>query len=863
MNWHLTDIEKVLAITRSSENGLSTSEALKRLEQYGPNEINKIKRTPAWLMFLYQFKDFMIVVLIVAAIISGFLSDVTDTIVIIAIVIINAIIGFIQEYRAEKALEALQKMALTDALVMRNNYPTSVSSTMLVPGDIILLEAGNVVPADIRLREAVQLKINESSLTGESMAVEKQTKTLTAKDLSLGDYTNMAFNGTYITNGHGKGVVVATGMQTEFGKIAGFLEKPATQTPLQKRLSVFGRTLAYIIFFICALVFIVGYLRGENIVLMLLTSLSLAVAAIPEALPAVITIALANGAKKMVGKNALVRKLPAVETLGSVSYICTDKTGTLTLNKMTVEEIAFRNIIVKNNHEGEGNIPVNDYKILLQAMALNNNVYRDENNLSIGDATELALYEYALAHGFDKLVIEKECPKIAEIPFDSERKCMTTIHQCGDKYIAFVKGAMEMVMHEAKDEPNMNLWKNSLHSMLSEGLRVLGFAMKEFDTLPSEIVPDTIENNLTIIGIAGIIDPPRKEAEQAVNECKTAGIQPVMISGDHPTTAVTIAKRLGILETKEDRIITGAEMNATTEEELQKIVDHIKVYARVSPEQKLLIVKALQKKGEYVAMTGDGVNDAPALRHADIGVAMGITGTDVSKEAANMILLDDNFATIVKAIKEGRRIFDNIRKFIRYILAGNTAEILTIFLAPFFGLPIPLLPIHILWINLVTDGLPSLALATEPAEKNIMRRPPRPAGEGIFANGLGIHILWVGSLLAALTIGTQAYSIFIKDAHWQTMVFTVLCLGQLTYSLAARSETLSVFQQGLFSNKNLLFTVAFSFILQLAIIYLPLFNKIFKTRPLSFAELAFCLGMAWIVFIAVEMDKWIRRARKK
>ena len=628
----------------------------------------------------------MIIVLVCAAIISGLLGDITDTIVIIAIVILNAIVGFVQEYRAEKAMEALKKMTVSNALVIRNNSVTTISSTALVPGDIILLEAGNIVPADVRLSEAVQLRMNESSLTGESLAVEKQTNTLTSQELPLGDYSNMAFKGTYITNGRGKGIVVATGMETELGKIARLLQEPGIQTPLQKKLAVFGRNLAYIILFICAIVFAVGYLRGEDVVLMLLTALSLAVAAIPEALPAVITIALAIGAKKMVRKNALIRKLPAVETLGSVTYICTDKTGTLTLNKMTVEEIAGKNFSIHNKNETAEIHSDNDYKWLMQAMALNNDVYRDENNNAIGDPTETALYEFAFSKGFSKSEIEKQYPRVAEIPFDSERKCMTTIHQYGDKYIAFVKGAMEMLMQKAKDGSASKTWEEALNKMLADGFRVLGFAIREFDTLPSAINPATIENQLQLVGIAGIIDPPREEARQAVHECKTAGIKPVMITGDHPVTAAIIAKRLGIIETKEDRLITGAEMKAMSEQELQEIVDHIKVYARVSPEQKLNIVKALQKKGEYVAMTGDGVNDAPALKHADIGVAMGITGTDVSKEAAHMILLDDNFATIVKAVKEGRRIFDNIRKFIRYVLTGNFAEICTIFLSPLFCL---------------------------------------------------------------------------------------------------------------------------------------------------------------------------------
>ncbi len=862
MNWHLTDINVVLEITGSSEKGLSGIEAEKRLEEYGPNEIEGTRKRPPWLLFLLQFKDFMIMVLIGAAIISGLLGDITDTFVIVAIVILNAIIGFVQEFRAEKAMDALKKMAVTKAMVIRNNSVTTVCSTSLVPGDIILLEAGNILPADVRLSEAVHLKVNESSLTGESHAAEKQTHTLTSPDLPLGDYSNMAFKGTHITFGRGKGIVVATGMETELGRIARLLQVPGIQTPLQKRLAAFGRNLAYIVLFICAIVFIVGYLRGEDVVLMLLTSLSLAVAAIPEALPAVITIALALGAKKMVKKNALIRKLPAVETLGSVTYICTDKTGTLTLNKMTVEEVAGKDFSTSNKNENTTADKNNENTWLMQAMALNNDVYKDEINNTIGDPTETALYEFAYAGGYDKSVIEKQFPRVAEIPFDSDRKCMTTIHRYGDKYIAFVKGAMEMLMQKSSDTISVKTWEDPLNKMLLNGLRVIGFAWREFDTLPEVITPAAIETNLQLLGIAGIIDPPRDEARQAVLECRTAGIKPVMITGDHPVTAATIAKRLDIIETKEDRIITGSELKAMSEQELLEVVDHIKVYARVSPEQKLNIVKALQQRGEYVAMTGDGVNDAPALKHADIGVAMGITGTDVSKEAAHMILLDDNFATIVKAVKEGRRIFDNIRKFIRYILTGNSAEIWTIFLAPFFGLPIPLLPIHILWINLVTDGLPGLALALEPAEKNIMKRPPRNPGQSIFADGLGIHVAWVGLLLAALTIGTQAYAIHNNDSHWQTMVFTVLCLGQLMHVMAIRSETVSLFRQGIFSNRALVFTVAITFILQLAVIYLPFFNTLFKTKPLTIKEFACCMAISFVIFIAVEIEKVIRRNRK-
>ena len=861
MNWHLADIDKVLEITGSSNKGLSTLEAERRFAEYGPNEIIQPNKKNVWILFLHQFKDFMILVLIGAAVISGLMGDITDTVVIVAIIILNAIVGFIQEYRAEKAIESLKKMTVINAQVIRESKIITISSILLVPGDIILLEAGNILTADVRLTEAVQMKINEASLTGESLAVEKQTGTLTVAELALGELTNMAFKGTHITSGRGKGIVVATGMNTELGKIARLLQQPGLQTPLQKRLALFGRNLAYIILFICLIVFIVGFLRGEDVVLMLMTSLSLAVAAIPEALPAVITIALAIGAKKMVRKNVLIRKLPAVETLGSVTYICTDKTGTLTINKMTVETIAGDDFSIHNVNEKIEINAADNYKTLMLAMALNNDVYKDEHNNLTGDPTEIALYEFAFSAGYDKAELEKQYPRVAEIPLDSTRKCMTTIHKNGDTYIAFIKGATEMLLQKTKDTSVSENWQTQLNNMMLNGLRVLGFATRKFDVLPASITPITIEDQLHVEGMAGLIDPPREEARQAVHECKTAGIHPVMITGDHPVTAATIAKRLAIIEAKQDRIITGAELSAMNDNDLLELVDHIKVYARVSPEQKLNIVKALQKRGEYVAMTGDGVNDAPALKHADIGVAMGITGTDVSKEAAHMILLDDNFATIVKAIKEGRRIYDNTRKFIRYVLTGNTAEILTIFLAPFFSLPIPLLPIHILWINLVTDGLPGLALTMERAEKDIMQRPPRNPGQGIFADGLGIHVVWAGLLLAALTIGTQAYAIHINDSHWQTMVFTVLCLGQLTYAMAIRSETVSLFRLGIFSNSALIFTVAITFVLQLAIIYLPVLNKIFKTQPLTIRDLLFCISISFVFFIAIELEKLIRSFR--
>lgn len=863
MNWHLEQVEKVLQLTGSSESGLSTAEVEKRAIEYGHNEITGAKKKPAIFLFLNQFKDFMILVLIAAAVISGLIGDLTDTIVIITIIILNAIVGFIQEFRAERAIEALKKMTVINATVIRNNAVTTVSSIALVPGDVVLLEAGNILPADIRLWEAFQLKINESSLTGESLAVAKHTAALTNPDLTVGDYRNMAFKGTHVSYGRGKGIVVAIGMSTELGKIASLLQEPGIQTPLQKRLAKFGRNLAYIILVICAVVFLVGYLRGEEIVLMLLTSLSLAVAAIPEALPAVITVALAIGASKLVKKNALVRKLPAVETLGSVTYICTDKTGTLTLNKMTVDEIAGNDFQISKSQQAADICKAKENEWFLHAMALNNDVYNDENGMLIGDPTEVALYEFAYANTFVKSALEQQFPRVAEIPFDAERKRMTTIHKYGDKYMVLVKGAMEMMMQRVAVAENVKVWEPPLNDMLQNGLRVLGFAMKELDVLPEEITPELIENELHLVGLAGIIDPPRQEAMAAVQECKSAGIRPVMVTGDHPITAANIAKRLSIIASAEDRIISGDEMRAMSDEQLEEAVEHTKVYARVSPEQKLKIVRALQKRGEFVAMTGDGVNDAPALKHADIGIAMGITGTDVAKEAAHMILLDDNFTTIVNAVKEGRRIFDNIRRFIRYVLTGNSAEIITIFMAPFFALPIPLLPIQILWINLVTDGLPGLALAAEPAERNVMSRPPRNPGQSIFADGLGTHVIWVGMLLAALTIGTQAYAIYIADMHWQTMVFTVLCLGQLMHVMAIRSEEVSLFTMGIFSNRPMIITVVITFILQLGIIYLPFCNTIFETQPLTLTELLACILISSIILIAVEIEKAMRRRRKR
>jgi Ca2+-transporting ATPase len=905
MRWHQKETKDILDDLQSSSKGLSSKEAQKRLLEYGPNELKEKEKRTLFMMFFDQFKDFMILILIGAAIISGIIGEPADTIAIVVIVVLNAVIGFIQEYRAEKAIAALKKMAAQIATVIRDGKPANIPAVEIVPGDIVLLEAGKVVPADMRLIETAQLKVEEAALTGESIPVEKHIKALHDEMLPLGDRKNMAYKGTTVSYGRGAGIAAATGMDTELGKIATMLQKEEeVKTPLQKRLAAFGKKLAIAVLAICAIIFGIGILRGEQPLLMLLTAISLAVAAIPEALPAVITISLALGAKKMVKQNALVRKLPAVETLGSVTYICSDKTGTLTLNKMSVEEMYINGKVISSQQlaiSSQKNKLISDSPIhpfsnspihlFFTALALSNDAAVDKDGNVIGDPTEVALFSIAKNSGFDKRELKEDFPRVAEIPFDSDRKCMTTFHKTSgvrdlglgvsaknqsqtpipQPLVAFTKGAIEVLIDKADNILTSDgiraADKNEIHRvnerMAADGLRVLGIAMRRWDTLPDDMSPENVETGLTILGIVGMMDPPREEAREAVATCKTAGIKPVMITGDHPITAWAIARRIGIIG--EDDIhfntITGRELEKLSLKELEDRVENIKVYARVAPEQKLKIVKALQDKGQFIAMTGDGVNDAPALKRADIGVAMGITGTDVAKEASHMILLDDNFATIVKAVKEGRKIYDNIRKFVKYLLTTNSGEIWTLFLAPLIGLPIPLLPIHILWINLMTDGLPALALSVEPAEGDVMRRPPRYPKESIFAHGLGVHAIWVGLLMAGIVLFVQAWAIKTGHAHWQTMVFTVLCLTQLGHVLAIRSEKESLFKIGLFSNKSLLGAVVLSFVFQMLTIYVPFLNPIFKTEPLTFNELLFALVLSSMVFFAVEIEKLFRRRR--
>ncbi len=853
MNYHLTSIQDIAQTLKTSPSGLDSTTAQQRIEEYGKNLLEAKKRKTIWSMLWAQLTDFMILVLIAAAVLSGFLGDVTDTIVILAIVVINAIVGLIQEWRAEKAMEALENMASSHARVLRDNQSIEVLAADLVPGDVVLLEAGNIIPADVRFIETYSLKVDESSLTGESINVEKTSDPLADGDYSLGDRINMGFKGTFITNGRGVAYVAATGMKTELGRIAKLIQTDEIKTPLQKRLEVFGKRLTYIILILCVVFFFVGWLRGEAWSTMLLTSLSLAVAAIPEALPALVTIALALGAKRLVRNNALIRKLPAVETLGSVTYICSDKTGTLTINKMTVQEIFEAKGITSRLSVFDGN------DILLHTIALNNDVTKDKDGIWVGESTEVALAQYASDNKHDRIALERKFPRIAELPFDSKRKSMTTFHQTEWGIVAIVKGAADILFDKLHPDQQSLIpqLEHRVNEMANKGYRILGYAIRVFSEMPQQLRPEEIESSLTFIGFAGLMDPPREEAKKAVAQCIGAGIIPVMITGDHKLTAKAIAQKLGILSTEEHLVFSGQELQKMSQEEFDTNVERVRVYARVDPEQKLRIITALQSRNHFVAMTGDGVNDAPALKNADIGIAMGINGTEVAKEASHMILLDDNFATIVKAVKHGRRIFDNILKFIKYIMTGNSGEIWTLFLAPFFGLPIPLLAIHILWVNLVTDGLPGLALASEPAEENIMNRRPRNPKENIFAGGMGWHILWVGFLMGIVTLGVQAGAIHLDISHWQTMTFTVLCFSQLGHVLAIRSEQ-SIFKTRALANKPMLLTLLFTILLQLVVIYAPFFNAIFKTQPLSFEELIITVSISSIVFWAVEIEKTIK-----
>ncbi len=864
--WHTLTAEQTLEHWQSqADQGLSGAQIEQRRDRYGRNEIPEKARRGVGRIVLAQFSDLMILILLGAAMISGVVGDVEDTIAILVIVLLNAVIGAVQEYRAQRALAALRMMAAPEAKVIRNGQVQVVPASELVPGDIVLLEAGIVVPADIRLLSASELQADEAILTGESVTVEKQLTPLVEKSLSPGEKTNMIFKGTQVTRGRGTGIVIATGLNTELGRIASLLREEDTgKTPLQKRLAAFGSRLSLFVLAICALIFVAGLLRGEPLVLMFLTAVSLAVAAIPEALPAVVTISLAFGARKMSRHKALIRHLPSVETLGSVTVICSDKTGTLTENRMHLEKLHVDGQMLEDFSKVDKETRAR--QLLWQALALSNDVEAGNGKEPIGEPTELALFKAAARAGYNKESLKQTLPRVAELPFDANRKRMTTLHQRDEDFISFTKGAPEQMlphcnrqlMADGMAEIDQKALLAQSDALAEKGFRVLALAFREWPQLPREQNTENIESELVFLALVALIDPPREEAYGAVKECRSAGITPLMITGDHPATARAIAAKLGITD-GDDTVITGRELEGMSAETLSRRLEHIRVFARVSPKQKILLVQALQKKGDFVAMTGDGVNDAPALKHADIGIAMGQKGTDVAREAADMVLLDDNFATIVTAVREGRRIFDNIRKFIKDTMSSNSGEIWTLLLAPFLGLPVPLLPIHILWINLVTDGLPGLAFTAEPAERGVMQRPPRPPKESVFAHGMWQHIIWFGLFVGGITIAAQAWALARGVEYWQTIAFTVLTISQLFHSLAVRSERQSIFTLGLMSNPYMLGAVLLTVALQLMVIYVPALNSVFNTQPLPLFDLGICFVLSSTVLFAVETEKWMIR----
>lgn len=847
--FHQQSIEQVLKTLESSADGLPEAEVSRRKQQYGPNALKEGKRKSSLSILLSQFRDTMVIILIIAAGISFAVGEHTDAYVILAIIVGNAWLGYSQEKNAEDSIRLLQQMSAQHAVAVRSGKHVKIDASDLVPGDILLLEAGNIVPADARLLECSAFRTDEASLTGESHSVEKHTDAIDSDNLVPGDQLNMVFKGSIVSNGTARAIVTATGMQTELGKIAGIMDIPEQKTPLQQRLSIFSKQLAVLVLILCAMIFVYGIYRGEPTFQMFLTALSLAVAALPEALPAVITIALAQGASRLVKRNALIRKLPAVETLGSVTYICSDKTGTLTRNVMTVEQ----QWVVDGKED-----------LLYKAQLLNNDVHFAAEGELLGDSTETALVENALRKGFDREQILKEMPLIGQIPFDSNRMRMSTLHAHGDEYILLTKGAPSKIAEVIRDEEKEGLEEHLVRNRqwAAEGHRVLFFAYRIFRDEPSQ-VDENLESELFFLGMTALIDPPREEVIEAIDQCKNAGIKTVMITGDQVLTARAIAARLHMSDSEENiHAVTGKELNEWPEDELEKRVREISVYARVSPEQKLAIVRALQHNGQFVAMTGDGVNDAPSLRQADIGVAMGITGTDVSKDAAEMVLLDDNFSTIVKAVHEGRRIYENIRKFIIYVLSCNMAEILVIVLAPALGFAIPLLPIHILWINLVTDGLPGLALVGEPAERDIMKRPPRSPKENLFAGGLLPRIMLTGLVmtLAVLLIqgwvAGQGYDTRVQ----QSAVFTTLCFVQLVNAQSVRSVFHTLLAPDIFANRNMWYTFLLTAALQLALLYVPWLQPVFKTTALNGEIMRMIVLTSLGTLFLQEIIKWIIRS---
>lgn len=836
------------------KNGLSSTEALRRLEKYGKNKLETKKKKTLFKQFLSQLKDVMIYILIIAAIISAFLGEISDALIILLVIIINAVIGVIQESKAEKALDALKELSTPKALVKRDGSLKEILSEDIVPGDIVIIDAGRYIPGDLRLIDTANLKIEESAFTGESVPSEKDASFLPDKEIPIGDQNNMAFMSTLATYGRGVGVVVGTGMNTEIGKIAKMIEQEENdETPLQKKLSELGKILGFLAVGICILIFIISFFQGRDLLEMFLTSISLAVAAIPEGLPAIVAIVLALGVQRMVKKNAIIRKLPAVETLGSVSIICSDKTGTLTQNKMTVTTVYTNDSYIK---ESEFNLNDNESKLLVDCMVLCNDATYSEKSQT-GDPTEIALLESPFKLNILKEKLEKEFKRIDEIPFDSDRKLMTTVNLVDDKKArVFTKGALDSILSicnkisvngklvDFSKEYKAKVLENS-NIMSDKALRVLAFAYK--DISKENIVLDSLEKDLVFIGMVGMIDPPRLEVKDSIKLCKSAGITPVMITGDHKNTAFAIANELGIAEDI-SQAITGHEIDKFKEEEFNEKIINYRVFARVSPEHKVKIVKAFKSHGNIVSMTGDGVNDAPSLKAADIGVAMGITGTDVSKGASDMILTDDNFSTIVSAVEEGRKIYLNIKKSIVFLLSCNLGEILTLFTAILLNWNSPLQPIHILWVNLITDSFPALALGVDKTKEDVMNNPPRNPKESIFIKSDKIQLIINGVLIGGITLfafklGERLYADSL--IHAQTMAFVVLSVSQLFLSLSLRSNIKSAFSLGIFSNKYLVYSILLGIFLQVIIISISFIANIFKVTPLLLYD--------WIVVILVSL----------
>ncbi len=908
-NWFAKQPQEILKEFETNlENGLSEKEVMLRQQKYGPNELIDRGTKSPWKIILEQLTETMVVILIVSAIIMLFLQEYKDAIVILIIVLLNSALGFSQEYRAEQAMAALKKMATPKVRVRRGGRVSEISSRELVPGDVFYLEAGNSVPADGSLIENANMRVQEAVLTGESEAVEKDLKPISKENPALGDQHNRVFMGTLVSYGRATAVVTNTGMETELGKIAEMIQSVgAERTPLQRRLDQLGKTLAIAAFAIVVVVFLLGILRGEDLRTMFLTGISMAVAAVPEGLPAVVTIALAVGAQRMLKRNALIRKLPAVETLGSVTTICSDKTGTLTENRMTVTLVDVagnRTDMIESLRdyspsmtEAESTAPIIDQSsslaLMLTGGALCNDAILEQTEhgfSSVGDPTEGALVVAAVRAGLWKEKLEVALPRVAELPFDSDRKRMSTIHKieypdklpnslkslikspafsADEPFISITKGSVDGLLEISNrvwtENEIVNLdhnWENRIQKahddLAQKGMRILGVAFRQCTGQNTQPECDEIENNLVFVGMFAMIDPARSEVKDAVAEANTAGIRSIMITGDHPLTAIHIAKELGLASN--DDVITGAELSKMDDATLKLRVKDTSVFARVAPEHKLRIVKVLQELGQIVAMTGDGVNDAPALKKADIGVAMGITGTDVSKEAADMVLLDDNFATIVSAVREGRRIYENIRKFIKYTMTSNFGEIVVMLVGPFVGLGLPLLPLQILWVNLVTDGLPGLALTQEPSEPDIMKRPPRDPKEQIFGRGLGIDVLWIGALMGAvsLAVGLWAFN-FNHEFAWQTMVFTTLTIAQMGNALATRSESQTLLEAGVLRNKMMLGAVLLTFVLQLGVVYLPFMQDIFGTQSLTMLELGISFGASLLVLVVIDTVKVIKR----